>query len=261
MNPGFRITAHIVPLLFAAGLFSSCALVPSMDAARDASKVPAEAQPLFKALKERESFLVALRAIAYVTIDSMAGRQSTSVTVILQSPRYMRLEFISPAGFSTASFVSDGKTYQYIDLDKQQFMEGKLTSDTLKDRLGLVLEYDLLWQAMAGQIPFPLANFRKVEIDGKVLHALAEAKPGYETRNVYSLESNLPLEHIESDESGVDLTLLRFDNYARINNYALPKSILFANAFAKVSVKYNDVIVNDAVGGDAFFLTPTWDTR
>lgn len=259
MDSGFRVATRVALFFLISALFSSCAVVPSIDLAREAAKVPPEAQPLFKALKERESFLVALRAMAHVSIDSMSGRQSVNVAVILQSPRYMRLEFMTPVGLSTASFATDGKAYQYIDLDRQQFMEGKLTSDTLKDRLGLAMEYDLLWQAMAGQIPFPLRNFRRVEIEDMALYAMAEAKPGYETRNVYSLESNLPLEHIESDEAGVDLTLLRFDNYTQVNGYALPQSILFANPFAKVIIQYSDVIINDAVGGDAFFLTPTWD--
>lgn len=184
-----------------------------------------------------------------------------NVALILQSPRYMRIEFVTPAGIAMASFTSDGTTYQYLDLDKQQFITKKLTSDTLKETLGLVIDYNDLWQALAGQLPFPVESLKKVESEGDRLHAITETRPGYEARNIYDLSGNLPLERIESDESGIDLTLLRFEGFQEVSGYTLPKSFIFANSFAKVTFQYKDVVINDVVNEDAFYLTPPWDTR
>lgn len=184
-----------------------------------------------------------------------------NVALILQSPRYMRIEFVTPAGIATGSFASDGKSYQYVDLDKQQFIAKKLTSDSLKETLGLVIDYNDLWLALAGQIPFPVESLKKVESEGDRLHAISEARPGYETRSIYDLLRNLPLERIENDESGLDLTLLRFENFQEVGGYALPKSFIFANSFAKVTFQYIDVVVNDVVNEDAFYLTAPWDTH
>lgn len=223
--------------------------------------IPPGAKALVEAIEKREYSFIALRSFAQITYETMLDKKTAQTVIMLQYPRSLRIEFMSPAGLPYASFASDGKTYQYLDYNSRQFTTKKLTPDSMKEALGIPVEYSDLWYALSGQIPFPFKGFQKVEQEGTRLHAIAETRPRYETRVIYDITSNLPSEKIDSDEVGVDLTILRFGDFQKLSDFMVPQAIIFANPVVKVVLRYSNTMLNDVVDDDAFLISPPWENE
>jgi outer membrane lipoprotein-sorting protein len=204
----------------------------------------ADAEVLYKHVRERQSQVVTLEGDSKLHVDSPQGSGTLSMFVAIQRPGLIHLETSDFFNRPVAMLVSDGKRFGLYQAQGNTYYQGPASPENVSRFLPVVLPSEELVAVMLGQAPLLPPERMTLELNEKERVYVLTLFRGA-ARQTLRVDPKY-LRILKSEVRGVPGYDLAFDDFKQRGNLLFPGKVsLDAEAAqTKLELRYQQVTLN-----------------
>ena len=231
---------------------SGCAkLVPTYE--------PAELPVSFviQKLEQKQNHLVSYRGVGTIRVQEGEKRWSGKVFLLCHLPQSLRLEVVNMFGQPVLYAASDGSQFLMWEPGSDRAYGGSASGDTLAHLIKFPLKDQEALFIMAGTVP-PWNHaepklFRVHGTDNLMLQL--DGARGEPTQRVWLEGEGLVVTKIERTQGGERQLEASFSDFVELEGFSYPRSIVMENGRARLSLRYQEFVINEYLDENLFHLS------
>ena len=207
-------------------------------------------------LQQKRKNFSSFRAVGTLRIEGRKQHWSGKAFLLSRIPQSFRLEIVGFWGQPLLYVVSDGGHFLTWEPGQSRAYRGLAAGNTLASIINFPIDDQEALLLLAGVVPqwgHEEAGLYR-ERDTEALVLLLENESARLVQKVRLDAEELIVTGIERRrESSLQLAA-RFADFVMVEGFAYPKSVALAGGGIKLSLRYQQLVVNDALEQDAFHL-------
>lgn len=207
-------------------------------------------------LEQRKNHLVSYRAVGTLRVQGGKKRWSGRAFLLSHFPNSLRLEVVSMFGQPVLYAASDGGQFLVWEPGRNRAYQGSASGSTLAHLVELPLQDQEALLILAGTVPSwqdgDLKLFRVRGTENLMLQL--DSVGGKLTQRVWLQGEGLIVTKIERTHGGVRELEARFSDFAEVEGFYYPRSVVMEGAKARLTLRYQKFVINENLDESVFRL-------
>jgi hypothetical protein len=207
-------------------------------------------------LEQRQNHLVSYRGVGTLRVQGGKKRWSGKAFILSHFPDSLRLEVVSMFGQPVLFAASDGGQFLLWEPDRNRAYQGPASGRTLARLIEFPLQDQEALLILAGTVPpWYQAEAKLFRIRGtESLMLQLDGVRGGPTQRVWLEREGLVVTKIERTLGGERQLQASFSDFVKIEGFYYPRDIVMEGAKARLSLRYQQFVVNEKLDESVFHL-------
>lgn len=213
---------------------------------------------IIQKLEQRQNHLTSYRGVGTIRVQGGEKRWSGKAFLLSRFPNSLRLEVVSMFGQPVLYVASDGGHFLMWEPGHNRAYRGSASGGTLAHLIEIPLQDQEALSILAGTVPpWYQAESKLFRVRGTdTLMLQLDGIRGGLTQRVWLEGEGLVVTKIERTRGGERQLEASFSDFVEIEGSYYPRSVVMENDRARLSIHYQEFVINENLDEKVFHLTP-----